>query len=209
MIPYITPFAIYIALSLLGSYFDSGAYWLYPVKTLAVAAALWYFRESYPELRTRLRPVALLTAVATGLLVFVVWIAPEGLYPHLGESRFNPFIFQNSYISVTLVVFRLIGAVLVVPVFEELFWRSFLLRWVSNPDFKKVELGKFTWLSFAVVTLFFGFEHNRWLVGLAAGAVYNLLLYRHKNLWSCIAAHAVTNLVLGVYVLQTQQWGFW
>lgn len=209
MIPYITPFAIYIALSLVGSYFDSGAYWLYPVKTFAVAAALWYFRKSYPELRTRLRPVALLTAVATGVLVFVIWILPEGLYPHLGESQFNPFVFKNTYIAVTLVAFRLIGAVLVVPLFEELFWRSFLLRWVINPDFKRVALGQFTWLSFLVVTLFFGLEHHRWLVGLAAGAIYNLLLYRHKNLWSCIAAHSVTNLALAIYVLQTQQWSFW
>ena len=209
MTPYITPFAIYIVFSLPGSYFESGAYWLYPVKTLAVAAALWYFRESYPELRTRLRPAALLTAVATGLLVFVIWILPEGLYPHLGESQFNPFIFQNSYIFATLVAFRLIGAVLVIPLFEELFWRSFLLRWVINPDFKRVALGQFTWLSFLVVTLFFGLEHHRWLVGLAAGAIYNLLLYRHKNLWSCIAAHSVTNLALAIYVLQTVQWSFW
>ena len=141
--------------------------------------------------------------------MFVIWILPEGLYPHLGESQFNPFIFQNGYVSATLVVFRLLGAVLVVPVFEELFWRSFLLRWVINPDFKKVELGKFTWLSFAVVTLFFGFEHNRWLVGLFAGAAYNWLIYRERNLWVCILAHAITNLALGVYVLQTQQWGFW
>ena len=101
------------------------------------------------------------------------------------------------------------GAALVVPIFEELFWRSFLIRWIIDQDFKKVAIGQFTWISFVATVLLFGLEHNRWLVGLAAGAVYNGLLYQQKNLWPCIIAHAVTNLVLGIYVLQTGQWGFW
>ena len=86
---------------------------------------------------------------------------------------------------------------------------QFLIRWIINQDFKKVPIAQFTWLSFLLIVIFFGIEHHRWLVGMAAGAIYNGLLYRHKNLWSCIIAHAITNLALGVYVLITQQWGFW
>jgi len=209
MIPYIAPFALYIGLSIIGSLFEQGPQFIYPVKTMAVAGCLWFYRHEYPELRERISARQSLTAILVGAAVFVVWILPEGLYPQLGDSEFNPMIFDSPRAVWVLVAFRLAGAVLVVPVFEELFWRSFLLRWVIKPDFQKVELGKFTWLSFAVVTLFFGFEHNRWLVGLFAGAAYNWLIYRERNLWTCVLAHAITNLALGVYVLQTQQWGFW
>ncbi len=141
---------------------------------MAVAGCLWFYRREYPELRERISARQSLTAILVGAAVFVVWILPEGLYPQLGDSEFNPMIFDSPRAVWILVAFRLAGAVLVVPVFEELFWRSFLLRWVIKPDFLQVELGKFTWLSFAVVTLFFGLEHNRWLVGLFAGAAYKL-----------------------------------
>jgi len=182
---------------------------MYPIKTVAIAAWLWFCRREYPELRIRIHARQILTAILVGAVVFVVWILPEGHYPTLGESEFNPFVFGDGIQAVFLIVFRLTGAALVVPIFEELFCRSFLIRWIINQDFRKVELGKFTWLSFTLVTLFFGLEHNRWLVGLFAGAAYNWLIYRKQNLWVCILAHAITNLSLGVYVLQTQQWGFW
>ena len=32
-----------------------------------------------------------------------------------------------------MVAVRIFGAALVVPVMEELFWRSFLMRWIESP----------------------------------------------------------------------------
>ncbi len=209
MLPYVMPFAVYIVLSLIGSWVEHGSYFMYPVKTLAVAGTLWYFRKSYDELRQAVTFKQAVWAGVIGVIVFIIWIVPEGRYPLLGKSEFNPFLFENQVWVGFLIAFRLAGAVLVVPVFEELFWRSFLIRWIVDQDFKKVPIGKFTWFSFAATVLFFGLEHHRWLVGLAAGAIYNGLLYQQKQLWPCILAHAVTNLALGVYVLLTQQWGFW
>jgi len=49
------------------------------------------------------------------------------------------------------------------PSFEEPFWRSFLIRWVVNPDFEKVAFGTFTLASFAGTVVLFGLEHNLWL----------------------------------------------
>jgi CAAX prenyl protease-like protein len=209
MLPYLLPFAIYIGLSLIGNYFENGVYIMYPVKTLCVAASLWYFRQHYDELRIKLTLLPAIAAVVTGIVVFLIWILPEGLYPHLGTSEFDPTIFANRSLLVFLIVFRIAGAVLVVPIFEELFWRSFLIRWIIKPDFKKVPLGTFTWASFLLISLFFGLEHHRWLVGLAAGVIYNLLLYRQKQLLPCVIAHAVTNLALAVYVLFTGRWSYW
>jgi uncharacterized protein len=61
-------------------------------------------------------------------------------------------------------------------------------------------------ISFIVTVVLFGSEHTLWLAGMMAGAIYNLLLYKTRRLWPCILAHGVTNLLLGVHVLVTQEW---
>jgi membrane protease YdiL (CAAX protease family) len=47
----------------------------------------------------------------------------------------------------------------------------------------------------------------------AAAIVFGSLMYwlavRTKSLAACVLAHAVANLILGVYVMVTQQWGYW
>lgn len=209
MLPYVVPFAIYIGLSYLGMQFENGSYYFYPIKTVVVALALVLYRQQYPELQRPIKIKSIVLATAIGIIVFVIWVLPEGWYPTLGRSEFNPYIFTARSWIACLIFFRLAGAVLVVPIFEELFWRSFLIRWIVNPDFKKVPLDQFNWLSFSLIVIFFGLEHHQWLVGMIAGAIYNGLLYWQKNLWACIIAHAATNLVLGIYVLQTRQWSFW
>ena len=108
-----------------------------------------------------------------------------------------------------LIAVRFIGAAMVVPILEELFWRSFLLRYIINPDFKQVALGTFSWFSFVAVVILFGLEHHRLIQGMIAGAIYTALVVRQKSLRGCIVAHGVTNLGLGIYVLATQSWAFW
>lgn len=209
MLPYIIPFAIYVGLSLAGTLFQNGNYYIYPVKTIAVALSLIYFRKSYPELLQRITLNSILIAVVVGTFAFFVWIFPEGWYKTLGESEFNPLIFENHSFRMFLIISRITGAVLVVPVFEELFWRSFLIRWIDNQDFQKVPIGQFSVLPFILVAIFFGIEHHRWLVGIVTGFIYNGVLIHQKNIWPCIVAHAVTNLALATYVLMTGHWSFW
>ena len=60
-----------------------------------------------------------------------------------------------------------------------------------------------------ITTALFAFEHDRWFAGALAGAAYNWLYMRSGNLWVPIVAHAVTNGVLGLWVLQTGRWEFW
>ncbi len=108
-----------------------------------------------------------------------------------------------------LIFFRFLGAVIVVPIFEELFWRSFALRWIIDENFSAVPIGTISWFSASAVIVAFGFEHHRWLAGIFAGILYHALLYYKKDLSACVIAHATTNLLLGIYVLLTQQWSFW
>jgi membrane protease YdiL (CAAX protease family) len=42
-----------------------------------------------------------------------------------------------------------------------------------------------------------------------AGLAYGGLYMRSGTLWSPILAHAVTNLMLGVWVVATASWSFW
>jgi len=106
---------------------------------------------------------------------------------------------------------RFLRLVVVVPLLEEIFWRGFLLRYLINEDFTQVPMGAFSWLSFGVVTAGFCFEHSLpdWPAAILTGALYNLVAYRTRSLSSCVLVHAVTNALLGAYVLHTRQWGFW
>ena len=97
-----------------------------------------------------------------------------------------------------------------VPILEELFWRGWLLRWLINPDFQKVPIGKYTPLAFWSVALLFASEHGAyWDVGLAAGIIYNGWMIRSRSLADCILAHGVTNALLAAYVLLSGQWQYW
>jgi CAAX prenyl protease-like protein len=185
---------------------------LYPVKALSVALPLFLYRKRYTEisLRDLLRPSATLISVITGITVFVLWICMDFPLATMGHpTGFNPNLFQDHSNRVFMTVARLSGAVLVVPVMEELFWRSFLIRYVVSPDFFKVPLGLFTWPSFLITVVLFGLEHHLFLAGMMAGIAYNLLLYHTRSLAHCILAHAITNLALGIYVLSSGKWYFW
>lgn len=209
MLAYILPFLLYIILSLPVGHFPYSSFIMYPIKTIAVSGMLYYYRSVYDELKNRPQPKELFIAILIGMIVFIVWIFPEGYYPQLGHSSFNPYKLSNPSLIYLSIAFRFIGAVIIVPVFEELFWRSFLIRWIINQNFKMIPLGTYTLSSFLITIIFFGFEHHRWLVGILAGIIYNLLLYKYKNIRLCIVSHATTNLLLGLYVLKTEQWSFW
>ncbi len=206
--PYLAPFIAFLVLTYAGTLIPHGTYMFYPIKTLVVASLLFFYRKHYTEISLRFSWLG----IVAGIVVFILWIAPENLYPgftQIGSSEFNPYTYGTGWLAYVLIGFRLAGAVLLVPVLEELFWRSWALRWLIDDDFQTIPLGTFTWFSFGVVVVGFGFEHHRWLAGLLAGVAYNGLLYAKKDLGACIQAHAVTNLLLGLYVLMTQQWSFW
>ena len=186
-------------------------YYLYPIKTLIVGWLLYLFKDRYDELNVK--DLANLPATALscgiGLLVFVLWIKMEWTLGTSGVSPgFNPGLLPlNSQLVMTL--FRIAGAVLVVPLMEELFWRSFVIRYIIDKNFDTVRIGTFTWGSFLLTVVLFGLEHNFVYAGVMAGIFFNLVLYRTRSLAQCVLCHAVTNLALAVYVVSTGKWQFW
>lgn len=212
----IVPFAVYLAFIVIADLLGRLGYgaqelrWLYAVKIAAVLAALFIYRRSYAELAWRpLSLAASAVAVAAGLLVFVLWIALDAGWMVIGTpAGFIP-LNPDGRVDWLLVAVRIAGAALVVPVMEELFWRSFLLRWMVAPDFRGVPPARITLKALAVTVVLFGFEHNQWLAGIVAGIAYSLLYMRSGNLWSPVLAHAVTNGALGVWIVATENWQYW
>lgn len=186
--------------------------YLYPVKALTVGFLLYLFKEQYHELTFRdlANLPASLAACAVGLLVFALWIKMDWTLGVAGAPQgFNPALLPGRDVQIAMTVFRIAGAVLVVPLMEELFWRSFLIRYIIDKNFDTLPMGTFTWASFLSTVILFGLEHNYILAGIMAGILYNLLLYRTRSLAQCVLAHAVTNLALAIYVVSTGKWQFW
>lgn len=215
---FVAPMVAFMALLVLPSVLPSigtgfwaqrSEYWVFPLQTIVCAALLWRFWPAY-ELRG---PRQIGVGIRVGLVVFVLWIAPQSFlgFPARTEG-FNPDLFASQPIPYWLTVtFRFLRLVVVVPLVEEIFWRGFLLRYLINEKFDQVPFGAFSWLSFAVVTIAFCFAHTMadWPAAAATGALYNWVAYKTKSLSTCVVAHALTNALLGGWIMWTKQWGFW
>ncbi len=212
----VVPFALYLLFLVIEDLVSAVApaadtRWLYPLKIAAVIAALWYYRAHYVELkRARPRWSGLLAALVVGIVVFVLWINLDSGWLKLGsgEGGYDPRGPDGALIW-SLVVIRLIGAALVVPLMEELFWRSFLMRWIQHQRFLEVDPRHVGLSAILVSSVLFGLEHSLWFAGIVAGLAYAGLYRASGNLWTAIVAHAVTNLVLGLWVLHSASWGYW
>ena len=72
------------------------------------------------------------------------------------------------------------------------------------------EGSKVTWPSFLLSSVAFGLIHqSNWIPGTIAGMAYAAALYHRRRIGDAIAAHAVTNALLGTYVIATGSWASW
>jgi uncharacterized protein len=215
-IAYAGPFVVFMLFLLLAGLLSSGAkgageamYWVFPVQTIVCAGMMAFYWKEY-----RLAwPRQLWLAIGIGVIVLLLWIAPEyipGLKPRL--VGFDPDLFAaNPQVYWGVVLIRFARLVLVVPLMEELFWRGFLLRYLIADDFDTVPMGTYSAWGNIVVAVLFMIEHSwpDYPAALAAGFLFNLVAYRSKSLSACVVAHAVTNGLLGLYIMETKHWGFW
>lgn len=224
-LPRILPFALFMAFIAIASPLQWGLYhlsglttasdllvlWLYPLRIAAVVLLLVYFWPVYTELYDRVwvsrQELALATIV--GILVYLLWVRMDWPWAMQGKAAgYNPFRIAPRP-GIVLAGIRIFGAAIIVPLMEELFWRSFLIRFLIKSSYTSVPLGTFTPFSFVGTVILFGLEHHLWLAGIMAGLAYNLLLYNTRRLWPCIVAHGITNLALGAHVLLTHEWQWW
>lgn len=206
----VIPFGIFAALTILQSLMgDAPQYWIYALKILVGAWLIWLVRPYIRELRWKFS----WEAVVAGVAVFVVWIGLEGYYPPLLERTegFNPSLTYGAGSALALIftAVRIIGASLVVPPLEEVFFRSFLYRYLIKSDFMKVSLGRLEWKAFLIAGVMFGIEHSEWLPGILCGFAYQGLVCRKNRLGDAITAHAITNFLLALWVITRNAYQFW
>lgn len=214
----VAPFALFMALLVLrsqapadGSWgFD--ARWLYGLSVIATGALLAAFRREYGELVRQTLPEGRewLQAVGVGLAVFVLWIHLDAPWMTIGtpSAPFAPLT-PGGTLDWPLVVVRWVGATLLVPLIEELFWRSFLMRWIERPTFEGVDPRTVGPRAVVLSTFVFVLAHPLWLAATVAGLAYALLYVKSGKLWLPVMAHAVTNGALGAWVVVTGNWQFW
>jgi exosortase E/protease (VPEID-CTERM system) len=185
---------------------SSGAFeWLYPIRFFAALAALFLFRKSYARLDWNWS----ILAPATGLVVLLVWIAADrlsGAYASMPAALAT----ASAWIRYGWIVLRILGAVLTVPIAEELAFRGFLLRRLTGAHVDSIPFPATTWLAVLLSSLLFGLMHGgHFLVAALAGAMYALLLRRTGRIGDAVVAHAVTNALLAGIVLFFGKWQFW
>lgn len=184
----------------------------YTLKVAVVTGLVWCYRVAWRDLTPRPGPLALALAVVTGLVVIAAWVGLDGRYPvpkFLGKrTAFDPAALSPAARAGFLAV-RLYGLVLLVPLIEELFYRSFLMRWMVDPDITRVPIGKVTLAGLGATTAVFGFSHPEWLPAVLTGLAWGWLVWQTRSVSACVVSHAVANLVLGAYVLATGEWKYW
>ena len=227
---FVVPFATWIGLQTL----LPATAWAYAVRTAATALVLLLSFTVFKVSRDSkgssgscpspniLSPFSLLLSPSLGLLggvlVTVLWIAPEFsdfyrtwfCWPigSLPAPTTEPSPYEPAVCGWTLTIIKLIGSAFVIAPVEEIFFRSFLYRWLQQRDFLSVPLSRFDLSAFLWMIFLFTLEHDRPLAAALAGAIYGLLAIR-VNLASAIVAHVTTNLLLALYVIHQNAWTFW
>ena len=209
----IIPMLLFIGLNVVEGKLPSNLYPIaYIAKIAIVIAVLVVMTKSWSKELTASRN-ALVTGALFGVIGIAFWIGIEKIpYPHIGgRSSFNPFsAIVDPNLRYLWIATRFIGLAAVVPVIEELFWRGFLIRYIDNmDDYQKVIPGNHSWIATAVVTAAFTSIHPEWLAAVLYALLTDQLLRRTKSVGACVVMHAVTNLLLGFYVIITKSWHLW
>jgi CAAX prenyl protease-like protein len=180
---------------------------------LTGAALAWAWRRTLPLRGPRAPLASCAFGLLAGLLGLVIWVA-----------LLRPFAGHGAAWSTSAWALRAAAATLLVPVFEEQLMRGFVLRfgvqWSQTRSFDTaleersvldVPAGKVNLRGAALSTALFAAGHAmiEWPAAVAYGLLMCALYAWRKDLLSVVVAHATTNLVLALHVLQTGAWELW
>ncbi len=213
----VLPFVVFLALtSCQGSLGTESHFWVYLAKCVV---GVWLIRVTWP-LVSEMRWVISFEALLTGTLVFILWVTLDVPYTKFSQPD-DSWNLQKQFAAAPVMVWvfagvRIAGSTLLVPMLEEVFYRSFLYRYILAPNWMLTAHNSFAVKPFLITSIVFGFTHQHWLAGIACGMIYQLLVIRTNRIGDAITAHAVTNLLLGVWVItqgfgyaEKPQWHFW
>jgi membrane protease YdiL (CAAX protease family) len=219
LLPYLLPYFVYVGIaSFLGDWTTLELN--FALRLVATPLALAWAWRWYAPLRGP-RPLAgsIGVGAAAGLVGTALWAALR--WPFAGEGE--PWVGAE-------FVLHLAAAGLVVPVFEELLMRGYVLRFavqwervrsagirpvwghtLDRETIGAVEPGAWTRRAVVASSVVFALGHtpDQYPAALAYGLLMAGLWIVRKDLISCIVAHAVTNVTLAILIRQTGYWGLW
>ena len=207
---YLGPLLAVIATTMITGVMSDGIFdRFYAVRVIVAVLTLWFCRRVFQGWTWSCSWFP----VGAGVLVFILWLALEPRSAAVSATRPEiPQALRSMSRSSTLfwVAARLLGAVVTVPLIEELAYRGYLLRRLIAADFENVPFTSFTWPSFLISSIVFGVMHQqRWLAGTLAGMLYAFVVRRGGRLSDGVVAHATTNALIAAFVLTTASWSLW
>src|ERR1700733_3809412 len=146
------PFLIFLALTFCqGEFGEESRYWFYCAKTFVGAWLIWEMRPLVLEMRWAFS----WEAVVVGISVFALWVGISGewttqsmLWVKLSLAHpsaeapklWNPLeqFGRGSPLVWVFIVTRILGSTFVVPPLEEVFYRSFMYRYIASQNFLSV-----------------------------------------------------------------------
>ena len=213
----------WLGLTIPGNYYPV----VYTIKVAATFAVLLCFVGVYRQWPLRVSMLAVVVGLVGGVLWLVCsylnptghladWLGPEHwLYSWIAPGQraaYNPLAAEAlgptamGYLFLTV---RFIGLALLVPIIEEAFLRAFLMRMVMHDSWASIPFGQVNRMAVAVGIAVPVLYHPEHLAALVWFSLVTWLMVRTKNYWDCVAAHAITNLMLGIVVVATGWWELW
>ena len=222
---FVAPLVVHMLLpSIVGAFFAEGDSWEKFVATMGVqlfwgVGLLLFFRSTYlSHFRFRVSWLA----IPIGIVGFLAWVGICHLNPersllslvgleNLIPSRagVDPFTEFTGSQQVTFLVMRFTILALLVPLVEELFLRGWLIRWIQDVDWTSVRITDLGFRALLVPCIYGALTHPEILAAVVWFGAVTWLMVKTKSIWSCVVAHMITNLLLGLYVVQTGNWELW
>ena len=188
---------------------------------ITAAVIIWALRWIVKVFPVSVTPIS----IVVGLLGAAIWIGlcranlesrlmmAIGLSPDLlgGRTAINPWeLFPSSAERWAFLVARFSLLVIAVPIAEELFLRGFLIRFLEHDDWESLPLDQIGMRGLIVPTIYGILSHpSEWIAAAVWFSLITLLMVRTRRFWDCVVAHAVTNAVLGAYIVWAQDWRLW
>lgn len=187
----ILPFVVFMLAGIMAQALFSEPALAYPLIVLALAGAVWTFRDHVRTLDWALDPVG----IGAGLAVGLIWVALADHNSLAGAKLAQILAALPPLALMGWITFRLIGTILLVPLVEEMFFRGYVMA--------RLDRGSIAWrmLAIAVSTVLFAMLHGSWLAAGIAGLVFALVMLRRGRVSDAVQSHIAANALVAAAAL--------
>jgi uncharacterized protein len=232
---YVGPFVVFMVLQqlvglvkidnpLLPWWRSGPEHWVYPLQTVVCLSLIAWWWKHYDFRPLRGKEIGL--GLIVGIVGIVIWVVPSVISDRLGMevkllgmiSRsgpgYDPSLLEANPVAYwASVSMRFVRMTIAVAFLEELMMRGFLWRYLARPDGDFTEVPFGVWSRAGVIGSILAFTLGHGVADLLVCFIYGILIswlaWKTKSLGACVICHSISNLLLGIYVMQTKQWGFW